>query len=67
MSIILLLGMIGAIILTADNYHEVRVINLYKKNKKSSILMPFLKKIVILVSFVKINSNYHCSGCKIRL
>src|SRR5436190_621026 len=33
--------MIGAIILTADNYHEVRVINIYKKNKNNSLFMPF--------------------------
>src|SRR5437667_342064 len=33
--------MIGAIILTADNYHEVRVIKIYKKNKNNSLLMPF--------------------------
>ena len=36
LSIILLLGMVGAIILTADNYQEIRVINI-SKNKKSSI------------------------------
>jgi NADH:ubiquinone oxidoreductase subunit 3 (subunit A) len=33
--------MIGAIILTADNYHEVRVINIYKRNKNNSLFMPF--------------------------
>ena len=35
LSIILLLGMVGAIILTADNYQEIKVINIMK-NKKSS-------------------------------
>ena len=37
LSIILLLGMIGAIILTADNFQEIRVVNI-SKTKKSSII-----------------------------
>jgi len=37
MSVILLLGMVGAIILTADNSEEIKVINIIR-NKKSSIL-----------------------------
>jgi NADH:ubiquinone oxidoreductase subunit 6 (subunit J) len=41
LSIILLLGMVGAIILTGDNYKEVKVINI-TKNKKSSILFPYI-------------------------
>lgn len=41
LSVILLLGMIGAIILTADNYHEIRVINIYKDNKTNSLFKPF--------------------------
>ena len=47
LSVILLLGMIGAIILTADNYHEVRVINIYKKNKNNSLFMPFFLSLFI--------------------
>jgi NADH:ubiquinone oxidoreductase subunit 3 (subunit A)/NADH:ubiquinone oxidoreductase subunit 6 (subunit J) len=37
LSIILLLGMIGAIILTADSYQEIRIINKSSNIKKSSI------------------------------
>jgi len=45
MSVILLLGMVGAIILTADNYEEIKVINIIR-NKKSSILyFSFLRTI----------------------
>jgi hypothetical protein len=40
LSIILLLGMVGAIILTADSYQEIKVINI-SKNKKSSIFSFF--------------------------
>lgn len=44
LSVILLLALIGAIILTADNYQEVRVINRVrqKNNKYSSIFHPIL-------------------------
>lgn len=39
-SVILLLGMVGAIILTADNYQEIKVINI-SKNKKSSVFFLY--------------------------
>jgi len=45
MSVILLLGMVGAIILTADNSEEIKVINIIR-NKKSSILYFSLLTIV---------------------
>jgi NADH:ubiquinone oxidoreductase subunit 6 (subunit J)/NADH:ubiquinone oxidoreductase subunit 3 (subunit A) len=38
-SVILLLGMVGAIILTADNYQQIRILNI-SRHKKSSILSP---------------------------
>jgi len=40
LSVILLLGMIGAIILTKDNYSEIKTINV-KINKNSSVLFIF--------------------------
>ena len=39
-SVILLLGMVGAIILTTDSYQEIKVINI-SKNKKSSVFFPY--------------------------
>lgn len=45
-SIILLLAMVGAIVLTGDNYHRIKVINI-EKNKDSSIF-------ILLFSFNKI-------------
>ena len=36
LSVILLLGMVGAIILTGDNYQEIRIINI-SGSKKSGI------------------------------
>jgi NADH:ubiquinone oxidoreductase subunit 6 (subunit J)/NADH:ubiquinone oxidoreductase subunit 3 (subunit A) len=39
-SVILLLGMVGAIILTTDSYQEIKVINI-SKNKNSSVFFPY--------------------------
>ena len=39
-SVILLLGMVGAIILTADSYQEIRIINI-SKNRKSSVFFLY--------------------------
>ena len=40
-SVILLLGMVGAIILTTDSYQEIKIINILRRNKKSSVFFPY--------------------------
>ena len=74
-SVILLLGMVGAIILTADDHHTVKIINIEKaskdlkdysyndleliKPKNSNILAPFIILNEILYNYIKTNNNYY--------
>ena len=59
LSVILLLGMVGAIILTADSYQEIKIINI-RRNKNSSIFVPhYLVKLWSWFVFeVKYSLNY---------
>jgi NADH:ubiquinone oxidoreductase subunit 6 (subunit J)/NADH:ubiquinone oxidoreductase subunit 3 (subunit A) len=43
LSVILLLGMVGAIILTGDSYQEVKVVSI-SKNKNNGIFLPYYLK-----------------------
>jgi NADH-ubiquinone oxidoreductase chain 6 len=57
-SIILLLGMVGAIILTADTYQELRIINI-EKQKNSSFFVPiYLINILLFYIFNNIKSIF---------
>jgi NADH:ubiquinone oxidoreductase subunit 6 (subunit J)/NADH:ubiquinone oxidoreductase subunit 3 (subunit A) len=42
LSVILLLGMVGAIILTADNYQEIKIINISKTKKSNIFALCFI-------------------------
>jgi NADH:ubiquinone oxidoreductase subunit 3 (subunit A)/NADH:ubiquinone oxidoreductase subunit 6 (subunit J) len=63
LSIILLLGMIGAIILTKENTQEIRMINVLRNKESNIISMNYLKDIYnwlivkIRLSNIKINKN----------
>jgi NADH:ubiquinone oxidoreductase subunit 6 (subunit J)/NADH:ubiquinone oxidoreductase subunit 3 (subunit A) len=62
LSIILLLGMIGAIILTAENYEEVKIINTLK-NKKSNIFSYYIiiniwSRCFFYYNCIRYNSNF---------
>jgi NADH:ubiquinone oxidoreductase subunit 6 (subunit J)/NADH:ubiquinone oxidoreductase subunit 3 (subunit A) len=63
-SVILLLGMVGAIILTADSYQQVRILNI-SRHKKSNLLSPYYlinviygSKLILKKIWFKINYNY---------
>ena len=63
-SVILLLGMVGAIILTADSYQEVKILNI-SRHKKSDLLSPYYLiniiygfKLIIKKMWSKVNYNF---------
>jgi len=63
-SVILLLGMVGAIILTADSYQEIKILNI-SRHKKSDLLSPYYlisiiygSKLIIKKMWSKVNYNF---------
>ena len=63
-SVILLLAMVGAIILTADSYQQVKILNI-SRYKKSNLLSPYYLiniiygfKLIIKNMWSKVNYNY---------
>jgi len=51
-SVILLLGMVGAIILTTDSKQEINSINIFSENKKNNTIIPilFVKDIYLITN-----------------
>ena len=63
-SVILLLGMVGAIILTADSYQEIKILNI-SRYKKSNLISPYYlvnmifgSKLIIKKMWSKVNYNF---------